>query len=497
MLSSLATATFLLSALASAANVAPTESLSTRSEYTDVCNQIKQAISSTSNVHFPDLLLNANYLKDIGHWASSSTQYAACSVEPGTTEDVGKILEILGQTNTSFAVKGGGHASNPGFSSTEGVQIAMYRFSEVSYHPESNTADVGAGLIWDDVYAALEPYAVNVVGGRVSGVGVAGFTLGGGYSWKTNQFGLTIDNLSAFELVLPNGTVTSVTESTYPDLFWGLKGGFNNFGIVTKFTLKTYPQTQVWGGLITITENNLEAVNNATVKFSQTVTDPKAAVLPTYNFLLGQPGVSLLLFYDYPTPPAGIFDDFLAIPHFTKDVKTRSFLDLVTAAPANATGGTRTVFHTVSLLDYTPAIMDAVVNETKFWGSRLSLASGSFISYDVEPFLSSLLTHAAEGSSAYPPSRSQGLLPLNIYYAYGAQSADSKFRDAARQSAAYLTQVAVSQGQDIADAALYNNYAIFDTPLERLYGGNVQRLKELKAKYDPGNVMGLAGGWKF
>lgn len=63
----------------------------------------------------------------------------------------------------------------------------MYRFSEVSYHPESNTADVGSGLIWDDVYAALEPYAVNVVGGRVSGVGVAGFTLGGG-EWS--QMGL-------------------------------------------------------------------------------------------------------------------------------------------------------------------------------------------------------------------------------------------------------------------------------------------------------------------
>ena len=77
-------------------------------------------------------------------------------------------------------VKGGGHATNPGFSSTEGVQIAMYRFSEVTYHPESNTADVGAGLIWDEVYEALEPYSVNVVGGRVSGVGVAGFTLGGG-----------------------------------------------------------------------------------------------------------------------------------------------------------------------------------------------------------------------------------------------------------------------------------------------------------------------------
>ena len=79
-------------------------------------------------------------------------------------------------------VKGGGHASNPGFSSTEGVHIAMSKFNDVTYDADSNTAEVGAGLVWDDVYAALEPYAVNVVGGRVTGVGVAGFTLGGGAS---------------------------------------------------------------------------------------------------------------------------------------------------------------------------------------------------------------------------------------------------------------------------------------------------------------------------
>ena len=65
------------------------------------------------------------------------------------------------------------------------------------------------------------------------------------------------------------------------------------------------------------------------------------------------------------------------------------------------------------MLEYTPAIMDAVLNETQFWGARLSFDTGSFISYDVEPFLSSLFTHAPEGSSAYPISRAQGLLPLN------------------------------------------------------------------------------------
>lgn len=71
---------------------------------------------------------------------------------------------------------------NPGFSSTPGVQIAMYRFANVTYDNTTQTATIGAGMIWDDVYAALEPYGMNVAGGRVSGIGVAGFTLGGGKS---------------------------------------------------------------------------------------------------------------------------------------------------------------------------------------------------------------------------------------------------------------------------------------------------------------------------
>lgn len=69
---------------------------------------------------------------------------------------------------------------NQGFSSTPGIHIAMSRFSEINYDASSQTVDVGAGLVFDDVYKALEPHGVNVVGGRVTGIGVAGFTLGGG-----------------------------------------------------------------------------------------------------------------------------------------------------------------------------------------------------------------------------------------------------------------------------------------------------------------------------
>lgn len=94
---------------------------------------------------------------------------------------------------------------------------------QIKYTSSAQTATIGAGLIWDTVYEYLEPYGVNVVGGRVTGVGVAGFILGGGYSWKTNQYGLAIDTVQAFELVLPNGNVTTVTSTSNAELFFGLK----------------------------------------------------------------------------------------------------------------------------------------------------------------------------------------------------------------------------------------------------------------------------------
>ena len=84
------------------------------------------------------------------------------------------------EANPVMQVKGGGHTMNPNFSSSTGVQIAMSRFNEVVYNAASKTVDIGSGLIWDNVYAALAPHGVNVVGGRVTGVGVAGFALGGG-----------------------------------------------------------------------------------------------------------------------------------------------------------------------------------------------------------------------------------------------------------------------------------------------------------------------------
>ena len=120
----------------------------------------------------------------------------------------------------------------------------MTRFRDIVLNEEEGTVEIGAGLTWAEVFSYLVPKGHNVVGGRIDVVGVSGFTLGGGrqtllacrpciafaqhhvcvagYSWKTNQYGLTIDTLTAFELVLPNGHVRTVTEED-EDLWFALR----------------------------------------------------------------------------------------------------------------------------------------------------------------------------------------------------------------------------------------------------------------------------------
>jgi FAD/FMN-containing dehydrogenase len=102
----------------------------------------------------------------------------------------------------------------------------MTRFNEIVIRKDNRTVEIGAGLTWTDVYTYLVPKGFNVVGGRQNGVGVAGLTLGGGYSWKTNENGRIMDTVTEFHLVSPNCTQMAVTE-TDKDLWFALKGGFN------------------------------------------------------------------------------------------------------------------------------------------------------------------------------------------------------------------------------------------------------------------------------
>ncbi|PBK85335.1 FAD dependent oxidoreductase [Armillaria gallica] len=449
-----------------------------------VCQLIADEVSFVTDVYYPG---SSSYVADNEHYATSSSQVSKCSVEPGSAEDVGIILGILGKTKTPFGIKGGGHAINQGFSSTTGVQIAMTRFIEVTYDSATQTAVIGAGNIWDDVYELLNTQGVNVVGGRATGIGVAGFTLGGGYSWLSNRYGLALDNVVAYELVVPNGTVVTVMEENDPHLFFSLKGGGNNYGIVTQFTLKTYLQGAVWGGAASYNASYMSVFNAAAVKFCSEVTDPKAAMVMMYAYASGQVLLSAMMFYDGPTPPDGIFDDFLAIPALTLDIATRPFFDLINSTSSGAVVY-RSLFNDIPTLEYSESFIEGIIDELNYWGPTLSAQGAFFVGYAIEPFLPSLLTHAPVGSSAYPSSRDHVVFPTVVVLQWVSESGDDVFHDAARQTAEKL---------GVKGESIYPNYAIYDTPVVDMFGEEgVKRMEATRKRVDPYGVMLLTGGFK-
>ncbi|KAI9439710.1 FAD-binding domain-containing protein [Lactarius indigo] len=457
------------------------------------CHRIAAAISNASEVFYPP---SAQYISDITHAYASSSDVSTCSVEPGSVDDVSKILRIIGSTRTPFAVKGGGHANNPGFSSTRGVQISLVRFDKITINSTGRTVELGAGLTWRRVYAALDPFGISVIGGRVGDVGVSGLTLGGGISFKSNKYGLSIDNIVSYELVLPNGTITSVT-SNDKDLWFGLRGGMNNFGIVTKFVVKSHPQSKVWGGIMFYPPNQLDAVKDALVKYQQKQ-DVNAALAVFVNYASGQLTSGSVLFYDEPAPPQGLFDDFLAIPSTLANVSTWSYPDLIsTFNPLSPPpGSVRNYGCGVPVTQYSSAVFDAFVDQTLVWGSRVaSLEKNASVSAYFEPFDSGIFSHGS--GSAYPPDRSQAVFQSLIVATWTNASTDGTIAPALRRAKAAVQAVAAADGQDVAHAAVYVNYALFGTPLEEIYGQNVPRLRRIRAAIDPKDVMGLAGGFKF
>lgn len=211
------------------------------------------------------------------------------------------------------------------------------------------------------------------------------------------------------------------------------------------------------------------------------------------SYTASVPQAVLLIFYDGPTPPPSIAA-FQKIPALFTDVSTRSFSSFAQSSPANATSGTRGAFHTLSTIGYTLGFMQAVYNETMFYGALAALHTGVFIDYDIEPFLKTYGQKATD--SAYPHAKSP--LPLNLYFAWISPTEDAFWRGKMQQSIDTLTAVAKREGIYDATLTAYPNYALSTYTGDQLYGStNAARLRKIKAQVDPKGVMDLTGGFKL
>src|SRR5690242_21667269 len=128
--------------------------------------------------------------------------------------------------------------------------IDLSEMRAISVDPERRTATVQGGATWAELNAAAAEHGLAVTGGAVSTTGIAGLTLGGGLGWLMAKHGLAADNLLSAVVVTAEGDVLRTDAASHPDLFWGLRGGGGNFGVVTSFTYRLHPVGMVVGGLI-------------------------------------------------------------------------------------------------------------------------------------------------------------------------------------------------------------------------------------------------------
>ena len=165
----------------------------------------------------------------------------ALKVRATGTADVVDTINFARERNIVVAVRGGGH-SVAGLSSCDGgIVIDLTRMRAVTVDPITRRASVQGGALWGDVDRETQAFGLVVPGGVVSETGVGGLTLGGGEGWVRRKYGLTIDSLRGATVVCADGSVHIASADNEPDLFWALRGGGGNFGVVTHFEFDAHP----------------------------------------------------------------------------------------------------------------------------------------------------------------------------------------------------------------------------------------------------------------
>jgi FAD/FMN-containing dehydrogenase len=171
-------------------------------------------------------------------------------VRPADVSDVQRAVDFAREHQLLVAVRGGGHNAAGLATCDGGLVIDLSAMNAMQVDPAKRRARAGGGTTWAVFDRATQEHGLATTGGAVSTTGVAGLTLGGGIGWLMRKYGLACDNLISAEVVTADGQVLTASADENPDLYWGLRGGGGNFGVVTSFEFQLHPLTTMLGGML-------------------------------------------------------------------------------------------------------------------------------------------------------------------------------------------------------------------------------------------------------
>ena len=408
-------------------------------------------------------------------WNGRIDKYPFMIVRCLDVTDILTTIEFAHDWNTTVAVRSGGH-SMVGYSVSDGgIVIDLSRLNGIWVDPIKRVAQVQSGITLGEFVRQTQVYGLATTTGTVSGTGVGGLTLGGGIGWLMGKFGMTIDSLLSADVITADGQVLTASAIEYPDLFWGLRGGGGNFGIVTSFEFQLHEVGPVLAGKIVYPLSKTREVLSFYRVFTSTAPDELTAYAVIETTSNGLPVIVINLCYngqlregERVVEPLRKFGSPLV-----DQVHVKPYTQTISHG-ASAPDGRHYYEQAFSLDEISDEVIDVI---SDYSAARTSPSSQVLIQHvhGAVRRVSPLATAFALRDVPYV---------MNIVAAWNADEGQNEERHIAwvREFGAALLPYARK--------GVYTNF-LGDEGEDRVrasYGVNYERLIDLKNKYDPTNV---------
>ncbi|KAI3316473.1 oxidase/Diels-Alderase [Xylariaceae sp. AK1471] len=428
------------------------------------------------------------------YWSATAYKNPACMISPSEIRTLSVTVRSAELAQCKFAVRSGGHSPFAGFAGIDnGLLISMSEMTDLDYDENTQIQRSGMGNRWGDVYSYLRDKDRIVVGGRLNDVGLA-LATGGGLSHLSNKHGWVGQNVVTYEVMLANGAHVTASKTVNPDLYFSVKGGNNNFGIVTHLNQYTYPLGKVWGGLVTYSANYSKDFMAAIAQYqSSGQLDTDSAMLP-YLAFSNDTILSTFIHLGGEEKPKA-FAPFYNIPNTSDSTQVfESFYDF-------ANGGLpslpRWTYGAISL--YLDAEAYAgLVDVVKQFNLRVHQVQSGTLVLMPQPISKTMVEQSrrkGDGPLHNVAPREQLWAAVNIGWSL---ESDDEIVSQILQDCIATIEDYTKQKREFDPFIFLNDAAPFQDPLKGYGKDSLQRLQSASRKYDPTGVFQrlVPGGFK-